>query len=56
MTLTTWWIFKMPECTVYVPATSEADARIRLRAHCYKGAPVDSWPFLGTRLRALGLP
>lgn len=46
----TWWVFRMPECTVYVPARSELDARAALLRDCYKGAPVHTWPLISTRV------
>ncbi len=45
-----WWVFRMPEATVYVPAQTEAKARNALASNSYKGAPVDSWPLKWTRI------
>lgn len=44
-----WWVFRLPESTAYVPASTELRARSVLAIHCYKDAPVDSWPLIGTR-------
>lgn len=45
-----WWVFALPESTSYVPANSESEARRRLAATSYKGAPVHLWPLVATRV------
>lgn len=45
----TWWVFKLPEATSYVPANSEAEARAKMRKNSYEKAPVHTWPLIGTR-------
>lgn len=42
----------------FVPADTEQEARAILAKNCYDGAPVASWPMLGTvrRTRASFLP
>ena len=50
-----WWIFHLPtspgivKAILHVPADTEAQAREAMRRPCYKGAPVDSWPCVGSR-------
>lgn len=44
-----WWVFRLPEATAYVPAATEAAARAAIERDAYKGAPVDSWPCVGSR-------
>lgn len=46
----TWWIFKLPNATSYVPASNEEDARRKMAQHSYVGAPVHAWPLIGTRV------
>lgn len=46
----TWWVFRMPESTVSVPAPTEQRARSALAANSYRNAPVDSWPLIATRV------
>ncbi len=45
-----WWIFRMPESLVHVPAASEEAARAVLVANSYRDAPVASWPLVSTRV------
>lgn len=48
-TVRLWWRFKTsPTTKAYVPAASEAEARAALARSCYPGAPVASWPLLGS--------
>lgn len=44
-----WWTFRLPLAIVHVPADTELQARTRLAATCYRGAPVDAWSCLGSR-------
>lgn len=44
-----WFVFALPASTAYVPATTEAEARRRLVADSYTGAPVHTWPCVGSR-------
>lgn len=44
-----WWIFRLPEAIATVPADTEEQARVKLAATCYKGAPVHEWPCVGSR-------
>lgn len=46
-----WFVFQLPEAVVYVPASSEADARAALRETVCREARnlVDAWPLVGTR-------
>lgn len=44
-----WFVFRLPEATAYVPASSEERARRQLVASSYKSAPVASWPCIGSR-------
>lgn len=46
----TWWVFRLPQSTCYVPAGSEEAARAVLRKTSYQGAPVDVWPLISTRV------
>lgn len=41
-----WFAFQLPEARIFVPATSEENAREVLRTHCYRGAPVNAWPLI----------
>jgi hypothetical protein len=49
-----WWSYLMPgpldtEHVVHVPADTEAQARAIMRANSYSGAPIDTYPLLGSR-------
>ena len=44
-----WWVFLLPAATCYTPANDEETARRQLVDSCYKGAPVASWPCIGSR-------
>jgi hypothetical protein len=44
-----WWVFQLPEAVAFVPAATEQKARNVLDATSYRGAPVDSWPCIGSR-------
>ena len=50
VTALAWWVFQTPGSVAYVPAASEQKARSALATHCYKDAPVDSWPLIATRV------
>ena len=64
----TWFRFSLPITKrtgdpvifveAFVPADTEDDARTILARNCYDGAPVASWPVLGTvqRTRASFIP
>lgn len=43
-----WFVFELPTSRAYVPADTEAAARAALTANSYKGAPVASWPCVGS--------
>ena len=45
-----WWAFQTPGSVAYVPAASKQKVRSVLATHSYKGAPVDSWPLIATRV------
>lgn len=45
-----WFVFRLSDiATAYVPAETEEQARANLVRSSYKGAPVESWPLIGTR-------
>lgn len=46
-----WWVFELPTfgSITYVPAESERQARAKLSAEQYKGAEVESYPFIASR-------
>lgn len=48
------WLFALPEATAYVPALSEADARVNLVRSSYEGALVASWPLIATHVCSPG--
>jgi len=45
-----WWVFALPGGTLaHVPASTEHEAREALAETCYRGAPIEAWPFVASR-------
>jgi hypothetical protein len=44
-----WFCFQLPDAISFAPGATEDDARDVMRKNSYAGAPVDSWPCLGSR-------